>query len=116
MNHTNNFKDKYLKYKKKYLDLKSNIENSKGGFICPNPPANHDDVDDLTPEGFITCPICLENKDNLVKVVPCCHIFCFDCAVSSFARKNPPKCPICRTEVSSNWYYNEKNKWIYNPE
>ena len=50
-----------------------------------------------------TCPICLDDFDNLVRVItPCGHMFCSSC-LKSMGTKSDNKCAICRTK------YNIKN-------
>ena len=43
------------------------------------------------------CPICLINKDILLKTF-CNHKFCKECAISWFSTNK--KCPVCMTEIN----------------
>ncbi|KAF8578111.1 hypothetical protein K439DRAFT_501652 [Ramaria rubella] len=46
-----------------------------------------------------TCDVCLESftEDCSYHTIPCGHVFCLPCLVST----NPSKCPLCRHEFSS---------------
>ena len=60
---------KYLKYKKKYLNMKL----LQGGYRCPQPVQNHDADNDEN-----ICMACNQNP-SAVKVIPCCHVLCNLC-------------------------------------
>tara|TARA_Y100000768_G_scaffold389010_1_gene390185 strand:+ start:1524 stop:4103 length:2580 start_codon:yes stop_codon:yes gene_type:complete len=46
------------------------------------------------------CPICLENLDELTRVItPCGHIFCANCINEIKNKTNKLKCAICRNPV-----------------
>jgi hypothetical protein len=72
----------------------------------------------LNSDGCADCPLCNETKGNLIKTIPCSHIFCFDCAPTAFSNGN--KCPTCNSVVETNFYCNVikdgKNEWEYSAD
>ena len=47
----------------------------------------------LYPKTTDECPICYENKPNII-TIHYSHAFCFDCLM-----KIPPSCPVCREKI-----------------
>lgn len=60
-----------------------------------------------------TCPICLDNNidTNLCVYTNCSHIFCGNCIykyIKSCKVDTPPKCSLCRTDITD-YYSNNTN-------
>lgn len=60
------------------------------------------------------CLMCDCVKNDMIKIIPCRHIFCFSCATQKFGN-NEKICPICFSTVSDDWYYNEGTMWVFSP-
>ena len=117
-----NYKEKYLKYKKKYLNLSNNKKQQKGAGFNINSPKqyrqhrvneNNDATisreDELNEEND-DCVLCLlklninpEDETLLLPVLsktfPCSHIFHDFCLKGSL--KVTKMCPICRTNITN---------------
>ena len=94
------YKQKYLKYKNKYLQL-------KGGWNCSGDAksgVNH--MIDSTE--FIRCPVCLERNVNR-KCISCCHLLCDIC----FNRIGGigARCAECRRQITGIFNL-EGNEWV----
>lgn len=77
-----------------YLDGWNTNEPRKYQLISsPITPTNK--IDD-------SCAVCLEKMENDLVFTPCSHTFHHDCL--SEAIKHNPKCPLCRTNFSTNGF------------
>lgn len=100
-----NYKEKYLKYKSRYMQL-------KGGFYCPPEAERGEDHNQNKDEETEICSICIERNVNIK--FACCHCVCDNCYNQMrLWGPWPLKCPKCRSDIDVNivWELREK-KWI----
>ena len=45
----------------------------------------------------IECPICFEEFDNEIAILPCSHYFHEECLIKWWNKSNKFECPICRS-------------------
>ena len=116
----NNYLEKYLKYKNKYLELK---KNQIGGIWNRGPLVYREHyrrADEFIEEDNSQreCPICgleLENIENLnpIKLFPCGHTFHDECINRLILESENQICPICqRTFIN---YYRLRDTWLWTP-
>ena len=98
-----NYREKYLKYKSKYLQL-------KGGFYCPQVAQEGYNHNANEEEEMEKCPICIDQNVN--RKFACCHCVCDTC-YNRMQHIQQMQCPICKRDIDVNrvWELRDK-KWI----
>lgn len=112
---------KYLKYKRKYIELK------KGGYRnCPelalnlqNHPVVNGELIDMAYDGWKYNGIILENRCTICrhffaneKISRCCHRVCTTCRIN-WKRTGHITCPLCRNDINEVFRMNdERTEWI----
>ena len=95
------YKQKYLKYKNKYIKLKQ-----IGGFGSEDAKAgiNHNSTQEEKDDN--TCSICFDDKP-LKHKLNCSHRVCSTCSFQV------DKCPLCRSHIVHRFQLNDdRNRWI----
>ena len=100
---------KYLKYKKKYLELKTQIGGCYGSPNRNFEDHNFNDNDNVCKTK--NCSICLETLDNDLVKTTCGHIYHNNCLIDWYKKKQT--CPLCNEELLF-YYLQQNNRWIVN--